>query len=77
MGFLIPTLFGDTVFFTQISRSFPTVPKRPHFSADRQLSLVPGACRCLLPAGQGTPCRYQQGRAQVRPKMPQAPQLIP
>lgn len=52
-------------------QKFSDCPQTTSFCAERQLSLVPGGCRCLLPAGQGTPCRHQQGRAQVHPKMPQ------
>lgn len=67
MGFLIPALFGDTAFFTQISRSFPTVPKRPHFLRGGS------SAWCRVAAG---PCS-QQGRALLAGTSKDVPSSIP
>lgn len=67
MGFLIPTLFGDSAFFTQISRSFPAVPERPRFLRGGS------SARCRVAAG----ARSEQGRGLLADTGKDVPRSIP
>lgn len=48
-------------------QKFSSSPQKASFHARRQLSLLTACCWCLLPAGQGTPARCQQGCVLTHP----------